>query len=475
MRRRSLIPFFACGAVSTAVTLATVSWLLHDERHPPAHRVITMAMNAGEDPAGGPTSWDTIQESQFRNYAQKQGWADVAFVMRTFVGSDTEKYVAAQIAGAGPDIVIASREQLAFFDDQGLIEPLDGYLEQWSDYQDGQLDLEVLDACRGRGGEVLGLPVYENAPGVFAVRRDWLDKLGRAPPRTFDEARDYWRACTFEDPDGNGRRDTYGYELTMDSDGGHLYSLAPFLFAVRAPWYRRDEERGYVAAFNTPAAARVLEFIRDCYREGLFGDDVMVRPPGSATYRFFARRRSGMTGPVFADWYRSVAEQNGMIDRVQVVPFLWPDDQARRTDTYGACTYLTRLRCMMKASRDKQLSWRYFEYFFSREWMGRSFDHHSQPYLRGDHLGHFGLYSTETPWRPLRRDVSTRQRIDPKLARQVEQVDPYVIRVPLMASWPRASSAICEVIVDFYNDRYPTAAEALDEAERRFDAILRGP
>lgn len=43
----------------------------------------------------------------------------------------------------------------------------------------------------------------------FAVRQDWLDKFGMQPPTTKDELLAYAKACTFEDPDGNGKDDTY--------------------------------------------------------------------------------------------------------------------------------------------------------------------------------------------------------------------------------------------------------------------------
>ena len=43
------------------------------------------------------------------------------------------------------------------------------------------------------------------------VRKDWLDKLGLSVPKTTDELLAVMRAFTFDDPDGNGKNDTYGY------------------------------------------------------------------------------------------------------------------------------------------------------------------------------------------------------------------------------------------------------------------------
>ena len=472
--RHSSFRFVGCGAIASVLTWAALSAGARYAERPPERRVIKTAMNTDPLGAGGQVSWDTIEVAQFRNYARKRGWDDTDLVVRRFVGDDTQKYVASQIAGESPDIVIASDAQITFFDDHGLIEPLDKYLEQWSDYREGKLNEEILDVCRGRDGEVLGLPVYQNAPAVFAIRRDWLEKLGLDAPSTFEEARQVWQAFTHRDPDGNGQDDTYGYELTMQTRGGrHLHSLAPFMLAARVPWYKLDENRRYVPTFNTPEAASILDFIKGCHKEWLFGKDVMYRTDNApATYLFFTQGRAGMSGPYFIDWFRQLADQNGMGDKVRIIPILWRDEEARLRDRYGTHNYVTRLRCMMKASRNKEVAWRYLEYFFSQEWIAKYISRRGLPFIRGRYLGQFGIFANETPWRMVRNDVKPGTPIDEDLVALVRPVEKYLIRTPLMSAWPEASVAICEVFVDYYNDRYPTAQAALDEAERRFRGVV---
>ena len=43
------------------------------------------------------------------------------------------------------------------------------------------------------------------------LRKDWLDNLGLAVPTTLDELYEVLYAFTYNDPDGNGKNDTYGY------------------------------------------------------------------------------------------------------------------------------------------------------------------------------------------------------------------------------------------------------------------------
>jgi putative aldouronate transport system substrate-binding protein len=60
-------------------------------------------------------------------------------------------------------------------------------------------------------GKIYGIPspVGLNADG-FMVRKDWLDKLNLKAPTTLEELREVLIAFREKDPDGNGKKDTYG-------------------------------------------------------------------------------------------------------------------------------------------------------------------------------------------------------------------------------------------------------------------------
>lgn len=46
---------------------------------------------------------------------------------------------------------------------------------------------------------------------TIAVRKDWLDNLNLDVPTTLEDWKNVMRAFTFDDPDGNGKNDTYGF------------------------------------------------------------------------------------------------------------------------------------------------------------------------------------------------------------------------------------------------------------------------
>lgn len=56
-------------------------------------------------------------------------------------------------------------------------------------------------------GKLYGIPFQKAvARNGVVIRKDWLDKLGLAVPKTTDELMEVAKAFTEKDPDGNGKR-----------------------------------------------------------------------------------------------------------------------------------------------------------------------------------------------------------------------------------------------------------------------------
>jgi putative aldouronate transport system substrate-binding protein len=52
---------------------------------------------------------------------------------------------------------------------------------------------------------------------AYYIRQDWLDKLGLKIPTNYDEYVNVLKAFTNNDPDGNGKKDTYGFSAAGNS------------------------------------------------------------------------------------------------------------------------------------------------------------------------------------------------------------------------------------------------------------------
>ncbi|WP_409345162.1 extracellular solute-binding protein [Paenibacillus sp. MBLB4367] len=63
------------------------------------------------------------------------------------------------------------------------------------------------------------IPVVKRSLVSYYIRQDWLDKLGLKVPTNLDEFMKVAHAFTFNDPDGNGKNDTYGFSVSAGGNG----------------------------------------------------------------------------------------------------------------------------------------------------------------------------------------------------------------------------------------------------------------
>ena len=136
--------------------------------------------------------------------------------------SESDQDMKIQAAGAGnalPDILMVRRPVLVNLVRQGLIAQVDDCFEKMPNRTALIYDADAINNAT-IDGHVYGFA----SPGAIAknegllVRKDWLDNLGLSVPTTTDELMEVLRAFTFDDPDGNGVNDTYGYGAFVETD-----------------------------------------------------------------------------------------------------------------------------------------------------------------------------------------------------------------------------------------------------------------
>lgn len=100
-------------------------------------------------------------------------------------------------------------------------------------------------------------------------RLDWLENLGMKEPKTIDEFYKMLVAFTYNDPDGNGKDDTFGMAVT--SYQGPWDSMQIW-FGVPNEW-GEDESGNLIPAHMTNEYDEALNFFRKIYSEGLVNQD----------------------------------------------------------------------------------------------------------------------------------------------------------------------------------------------------------
>lgn len=114
-------------------------------------------------------------------------------------------------------------------------------------------------------------------------RKDWLDRLGLKEPRTLDELYMVMRAFTYEDPDGNGKQDTYGMVDRNDLVFGSFKNLATY-FGAPNGWGLSDGR--LVPDFMTPEYMDTMRFVKKLYDEHMINADFTVTSKVQQEERF---------------------------------------------------------------------------------------------------------------------------------------------------------------------------------------------
>jgi len=150
-------------------------------------------------------------------------------------------------------------------------------------------------------GRNFGLPTFNegaNQPRISTWRKDWLDKLGiTRTPETLDEMYTALKRFRHDDPDGNGKKDTYGW----CPDIGH-WSLAfveVFAACNVLAWDFQLVDDNVVWGGIRPEARQALKILRKWYAEELLDPDfVLVSQQSRATERRFVNGKIGYHHPV---------------------------------------------------------------------------------------------------------------------------------------------------------------------------------
>lgn len=171
-------------------------------------------------------------------------------------------------SGNAPDVVhFANFNQLnKFYEQEILLDDWTPFKEQFGEFIEAMTEEQV--AFFTRNGKLMALAT---APGEqsysWMIREDWLNKLGLSMPTTLDELYDVLYAFTYNDPDGDGKNNTYG--ITSAGGGtsvGELCNLQLFFGPIN--WYL--DENGKVShPVLSGEYKEYLDFVKKLYDNGI--------------------------------------------------------------------------------------------------------------------------------------------------------------------------------------------------------------
>ncbi len=137
--------------------------------------------------------------------------------------------------------------------------------------------------------KLYGFPMVRGGGTVTYVRQDWLDKLGMSAPTNYEEFTEMLRAFTEDDPDGNGKDDTYG--LTMP---GLVGPEQPYTIYAREyyqdaqPGFYQKDDGKWVDGMLEPEMTEALNRMRDHYMAGFLDMEVVTNKTSTCRDKFYA-------------------------------------------------------------------------------------------------------------------------------------------------------------------------------------------
>lgn len=146
-------------------------------------------------------------------------------------------------------------------------------------------------------GKIYGVPSVLNVPTshVTNIRKDWLDNVGLDQPTTIEELTEVMRAFTFNDPDKNGKNDTYGFSCY-----GYEF-LGQFLGAfgaTSAQHYFLNDDNTITTNAISQNYREGLAYLRDIYAEGLIDPEIFT-----ATYEQAQQKWGRGEMGVWTSWW----------------------------------------------------------------------------------------------------------------------------------------------------------------------------
>jgi len=227
-------------------------------------------------------------------------------------------------------IHLGNKSSLAFqLYDEGVL------LEDWNEYKDRlpktmEMMPDIAEKYFTVDGKLIGLALPPPpANWSLKIKKTWLDSLGMEMPTTAEELLEVARAFTFNDPDGNGKDDTYAF---TSAGGGK--NIGDLIFQLQHMWgpsgFYIDDSQNIQHPILDGNHKQFLDFVKTIVSEGLIDPDWYTQSWEQHKARIFndkiglvwypgviaseTENATGLTGDTI-DWYESMpmpkASENG--------------------------------------------------------------------------------------------------------------------------------------------------------------------
>lgn len=240
---------------------------------------------------------------------------------------DYDQKMSVTVAGGDmPDILIMENPMEPNFykwAKQGAFLPLEEYMD---DYETFKLLPEHAIRAATIDGHMYEIPGYGVSTYSITpmIRVDWLENLGLEMPTNYEELAKVAVAFTEDDPDQNGKKDTYG--LSLSENVSPQYHLGAYWDLVA--WYHKDKDGNYIPGIISDVRKEHLKWFKDLYEKGAVTQDFALMNWGQAYKEFYSGKAGifiGYPGGLGPDNIKALLEISPNAKLAPIPPFEAPD------------------------------------------------------------------------------------------------------------------------------------------------------
>ncbi|MBB6731591.1 extracellular solute-binding protein [Cohnella zeiphila] len=234
-----------------------------------------------------------MQATAVVNDSPVQKWLEQKFNVKIKPVKVTDASIA---SGEVPDLfMLGDPSNVSAYQSQGVLMDLDKSMiqEKMPEYYKDVEQSDPLFQTVTFDDKLWAIPMYiDLKPYDFAMvwRKDWLDKVGiTKTPETLDEYEKAVYAFANNDPDGNGKKDTYGLTGTATSTWSTgFYSIFGAYGVEPTMWQEKNGQivNGSVA----PEAKEALTKLRQWYKDGVIDPEFVTDTQDSYRKKLYNNR-----------------------------------------------------------------------------------------------------------------------------------------------------------------------------------------
>ncbi len=312
----------------------------------------------------GDTAAETIKDGD-RIIAAINEKFDIDFTLERVPEGSVEKVNVAMASGDFPDIVTGAYGTTATqsWIENGMVISLNPYLDKYPNLK-AWLDDYAWSAV---DGQFYGLPFitqYATSNMLIVMRGDWLDKLGLKYPTTLDEMKTVLTAFTFDDPDGDGQQNTYGFSGTKPIAN---FDWVFYAYGRQNGDYELNADGQVIPFFEHECFIPGMTYIKELWDAGVIDPEFVLTDNGKLEEKFF----QGKIGAMVKALYRHVSRLENSTRALYPdatlaygLPPVGPDGKSFGLAPSGRSGFLT---CITTACKEPEKAVAFLDFMVSQE------------------------------------------------------------------------------------------------------------